>query len=282
MKIIYIVSTGRSGSTILDILLGNGEDILSCGELNRYVIREGSPTYWRHKESSPTRLFWANIKAKLEAKFPTEIDFEKLNKIVWKYEYHSDFFKLIPNREEFDIYSDFINKLNATIFENIDQSIIVDSSKYPARALKLAAILDCDIDFIYLQRDPRGVVKSFSKQGITQSSKSWLMANIYYLSVNLLCKFTVYRLRKKHKVIKVNYESLVGQPVATLEFIQQELQINLEPVIAKIKTDDFLTVGPLFEGNRMRMTDKVKLKQQVINYPNTVKNILTKIINCLV
>jgi len=282
MKIIYIISTGRSGSTILDILLGNGEDVLSCGELNRYVIREGSPTYWRHKPNSPTRVFWENIKAKLEAKFPDGLELKKINEIVSRYEYHSDFLKSSSNRDKFDVYSDFISKLNATIFENIEQKIIVDSSKYPARALKLAEILACDIDFIYLQRDPRGVVNSFSKQGLTQSSKSWLTANIYYLSVNLLCKFAVYKLRKKHKVIKINYESIVGQPVAALEFIQQELQINLEPVIEKIKTDDFLTVGPLFEGNRMRMTDKVKLKQHVTNYPNTVKNILTKIINCLV
>ncbi|MDM8566929.1 sulfotransferase [Candidatus Halobeggiatoa sp. HSG11] len=282
MKIIYIISTGRSGSTILDILLGNGEDILSCGELNRYVIREGSPTYWRHKKGFPTQVFWENIKAKLETKFPIGLDMQKLNDIVSKYEYHSDFFKLSNNKKEFAIYSDFITKLNATIFENIEQSTIVDSSKYPARALKLDEILDCDIDFIYLQRDPRGVVKSFSKQGITQSSKSWLAANIYYLSVNLLCKFTVFKLKKNHKVIKIKYESLVGQPVETLKFIQRELQINLQPVIDKIQTDDFLIVGPLFEGNRMRMTDKVKLKQHVTHYPNTVKNIFTKIINFMV
>ncbi|MCK5878093.1 MAG: sulfotransferase [Candidatus Marithrix sp.] len=280
MKIIYIISTGRSGSTILDILLGNGEDILSCGELNRYIIREGSPTYWRHKKGSPTLVFWENIKAKLEDKFSTKIDFKKLNELVLKYEYHSDFFSF--NTDDFTIYSDFVTKLNTTIFENIEQSIIVDSSKYPARALKLAKILDCEIDFIYLQRDPRGVVKSFSKQGLAQSPKSWLAANIYYLSVNLLCKFAIFKLRKKHKVIKVNYELLVEQPVATLEFIQQELQLNLQPVIEKVKTDDFLTVGPLFEGNRMRMTDKVKLKQHATNYPNTIKNKITKIINWIV
>ena len=282
MKIIYVISTGRSGSTILDILLGNGKDILSCGELNRYVIRGGSPTYWRHKKGSPTRVFWENIKAKLEAKFSAEFELQELKKVIQQFEYHSNFLNFNTNKKQFAIYSDFVTKLNATIFENIEQSIIVDSSKYPARALKLAKILDCEIDFIYLRRDPRGVVKSFSKQGITQSSKSWLAANLYYLSVNLLCKFTVYKLRKKHKVIKVSYEALVGQPIETLEFIQKELQINLQPVIEKIKTDNFLIVGPLFEGNRMRMTDKVKLKQHVTHYPNTIKNMFIRIINFLV
>ncbi len=282
MKIIYIISAGRSGSTILDILLGNGSDILSCGELNRYVIRDGSPTYWRHKKGSPTRVFWENIKAKLETKFPDEFELQEMKDIVSRYEYHNNFLKFSSDKNEFDIYSDFITKLNATIFENIEQSIIVDSSKYPARALKLAEILDCDIDFIYLQRDPRGVVNSFSKQGITQASKSWLAANIYYLSVNLLCKFTIFKLSKKYKIIKVKYEKLVSQPIETLDFIQQELQINLEPAIEKVKTNESLVVGPLFEGNRMRMTDKVKLKQHVTYYPNTIKNIFTRIINFLV
>ncbi len=44
MKIIYIMGAGRSGSTILDILLGNGEDILSCGKLRWYVAKQGIPS----------------------------------------------------------------------------------------------------------------------------------------------------------------------------------------------------------------------------------------------
>ena len=89
-KVIYIMGVGRSGSTILDILLGNGEDILSGGEINRYVVRQGIPTYWCHIENSPTFLFWKNIGTRLRDKFPEGLEFTQLNQLSQKYEYHTE------------------------------------------------------------------------------------------------------------------------------------------------------------------------------------------------
>ena len=42
-NIIYIIGSGRSGTTLLDILLGNGNNIFSAGELNRFTKRNGIP-----------------------------------------------------------------------------------------------------------------------------------------------------------------------------------------------------------------------------------------------
>ncbi len=281
-KVIYIMGVGRSGSTILDILLGNGEDILSGGEINRYVVRQGIPTYWCHIENSPTFLFWKNIGTRLRDKFPEGLEFTQLNQLSQKYEYHTGIFNLGFDKKEWNRYSHFVSSLYETIFENIKPATLVDSSKYPYRALKLAKILPYEVKFIYLKRDPRGVVKSFAKKGTPNASKSWLSANLFYLLVNLLCQFVVYRLKKKHKVVEVKYEALIGQPIETLTLIQDELQINLEPVIEKVKRGEFLTVGPLFEGNRMRMTDKVKLETKLSPYPKKFKNGLTRLINFLV
>ena len=55
-KIIFIMGAGRSGTTILDIALGNADGVFSCGELNRYPVRKGIPTGF-HK--MPDRgIFW--------------------------------------------------------------------------------------------------------------------------------------------------------------------------------------------------------------------------------
>jgi len=283
-KIIYIMGAGRSGSTILDVLLGNGEDILSCGELNRYIVRQGIPSYWRYIENSPTAIFWKKIGSKLRNKFPDGIDFNQLKKLSQKYEFHRGIFKLGFDKKEWNYYSHFTSTLYETIFENISQPTIVDSSKYPYRALKVAKILSYDIGFIYLKRDPRGVVKSFAKKGIPLKSKSWLSANLYYLLINLLCQLTVYQLKKKHKVkvVEVKYEALIGKPIDTLTRIQNELQINLEPVIEKVKQDEFLMLGPIFEGNTIRMTNKIKLDRRLPIYAKTVKNWFTQLMNFVV
>jgi len=281
MKIIYIMGAGRSGSTILDILLGNGEDILSCGELRWYVANQGIPSGGK-KISPKTAIFWQKIGTKLREKFPDGIEFSQLKKLSRKYEYHSGIFNLGFDKKEWSRYSQFVSTLYETIFENISQSTIVDSSKYPYRALKVAEILPYEIGFIYLKRDPRGVVKSFAKKGIPLGSKPWLSANLYYLLNNLLCQFAVYRLKRKHKVVEVKYEALIGKPIETLTRIQDELQINLEPAIEKVKQDEFLMLGPIFEGNIIRMTEKIKLEKKLSIYPKTLKNWFTRLINFVV
>ena len=41
--LIYIIGAGRSGTTLLDIVLGNNENTISLGEINRYYKRNGIP-----------------------------------------------------------------------------------------------------------------------------------------------------------------------------------------------------------------------------------------------
>ncbi len=57
-KIIYIIGAGRSGTTLLDIILGNEDSFFSSGELNRYLKREGIPHCARDKHVS---LFWEEV-----------------------------------------------------------------------------------------------------------------------------------------------------------------------------------------------------------------------------
>ncbi|NJO14236.1 MAG: sulfotransferase [Thioploca sp.] len=286
-KIIYIISLGRSGSTILDIILGNGKDILSCGELNRYAISQGKPGYWRLFKDSPTFLFWDKINTKLAKRFyDNNINYLLLKELIRKYEYHTAFFtRSKAKRKDFKEYSYFLLSLYQILFETIDNSIIVDSSKYPARALRLAEIASphYQLGFIYLQRDPKGVVASFAKKGIKQPSKSYFKANLYYLLVSLLCKYTVYQLKKKkYPVIEIRYEDLIARPVEIISDIQDKLDLDLINTIDKVKRDETLQIGPLFEGNRLRLQKNLKLITKNSTYPKNIKNFLTRLINLVV
>lgn len=284
-KIIYIIGLGRSGSTILDILLGNGKDILSCGELNRYPSRNGKPAYWCLFKNSPVFLFWNEINTKLAKNFyDNNINCYRLRELVMKYEYHTAFFRRSKG-EDFKEYSYFLLGLYQTLFETIDSSIIADSSKYPARALRLAEIASphYQLGFIYLQRDPRGVVASFAKKGIKQPSKSYFGANLYYLLISLLCKYTVYQLKKKkYPIIEIKYEDLIAKPVEIMSDIQDKLDLDLTNAIEKVKRDEILQVGPLFEGNRLRLQENLKLVTKSSTYPKNIKNFLTRLINLVV
>ena len=283
-KIIYILGLGRSGSTILDILLGNGKDILSCGELNRYPGHQGKPGYWRLFKNSPTFLFWDEINTKLAKHFYDDnMVYPRLRELIMKYEYHTSFFR--KKEADFKEYSYFLLSLYQILFETTDSSTIVDSSKYQARALRLAEVASpyYQLGFIYLRRDPRGVVNSFAKQGVKQPSKSYLQANLYYLLVSLLCNYTVYQLKKqKYPLIEIKYEDLIAKPVEVMSDIQKQLDLDLTNVIEKVKRDEILTVGPLFEGNRLRLQENLRLATKNPAYPKNIKNFLTRLINLVV
>ena len=89
-KIVYILGSGRSGSTILDMLLGNHEDIESFGELAN-IATAG----WINNEycSSGVRVndspFWNSVKSRFLEKANDEnaiVKFAALTKTINKKE----------------------------------------------------------------------------------------------------------------------------------------------------------------------------------------------------
>lgn len=257
-KIIYLIGAGRSGTTLLEIILGNGKGIFNCGELNRFPEYDGLPKL--REDGDPKYDFWKNIKGKLLRKH----DLNHQTQYHKEFEYHGGFFKTFfsgknsKNRED---YYSFLKEQYLTIFDSIQEKIITDSSKYPLRGFHLSQALPYEISYIYIKRDPAAVVRSFGKGDVEQSAKHWILANAYYFFVNFLCSITTRKLRKKYRVVEIKYEDLLEKPEQTLDFIQESIDIDLSDAIQKIKNNESLNVGFLFDGNRIRLNDTIKLKR---------------------
>ena len=62
IRVLYIMGAGHSGSTVLDIILGNHPDILSVGELSNFVRRRAiNGKYCACGKPANTCQFWSNI-----------------------------------------------------------------------------------------------------------------------------------------------------------------------------------------------------------------------------
>jgi len=302
-KIIYIMGAGRSGTTLLDIILGNGDNLFSCGELNHYPrvhppqiqgLPQFEKGFYKHIKTHPedaldeprhqfyyqSLQFWQHVLQTLTAKQGGSINFQRLNQLHARYEYHSAFFKKHNHHSKAkQTYNTFIRHLYESIFEHIDADIIVDSSKYPMRALQLAEILPYELNYLYLKRDPVGVVESFEKKQFPNMHKSWLGANQYYLLTNMLCCAIGRQLKKTHPVLEIYYEDLISKPIQTLKFIETQLNIDLTASLTKIRDQQPLEVGYLFCGNPIRKKPYIELQQHLSKRPPTLKNTLTRIIN---
>lgn len=276
--IIYIIGSGRSGTTLLDIILGANEDIFSGGELTRYALRQGVPTGF--PQNSERTKFWREFTEQFKQRY----DLLKAEDLIHEFEYYniSSVKQILgfSNRKRYGAYQQFIHDFFLELFDKIEENVVVDSSKYPNRALHLSdSLRDFKISYLYIKRDPVGVVKSFAKTDVYIPPKNWLKANLYYFLSNLICMWTVGRLRRKHKVLEVKYEDLVSHPVEELQKMAIAFDLDLSTAMKKIESDDDLRVGNLFEGNSLRIKEKIRLNRGVPEHPVTIKNILTRIFN---
>jgi hypothetical protein len=255
-KLVYIMGAGRSGTTLLDIILGNNPGIFSAGELNRFTRNAGVPRTGGRQ--SGTDRFWKAFKDSLEDALG-QPDYERLHGVAMRYEYHKAFIR--PPRRIDPRYKRYIETFFRLLFEHAGTDVIVDSSKYPMRGLFLSRILDCETCYIYIKRNPRDVVRSFSTKDVEQPRKGWLMANLYLLWVHLACRNIYRRLGKKHKAVTVTYDELVSHPGRTLQTISSALDLDLGQVMARVDEGAPLVPGRLFEGNRIRNEESITIRK---------------------
>jgi len=274
--IIYIIGAGRSGTTVVDVMLGNAGGVFSAGELNRYPKAKGKQT---GLDERPDRTrFWRNFSRAFAGRY----DLDRQLDIHREIEYHTGYAKRIiglMNRARYAEYQAFLRDFFDHLFSSIEESIVVDSSKYPGRAVALSDTLPYRICYLYIKRDPVQVVKSMVKTDVVIAPRSWVAANVYYLLVNHLAKLALRKLRRTHAVFEVRYEDLIGEPETYLQRIGGAFDIDFSEVAKKVSGDEYLKVGDLFAGNTMREQERIKLRRKESEYPASLRNWLTRMIN---
>jgi hypothetical protein len=279
--LIYIIGAGRSGTTVLDIMLGNVNGSISLGEINRFFKRNGIPP--KREKESKVYNFWINLKDQMIGSGFNDMLY--LQKLSQQNEYHLAFVKSLFKK----CNSEYVNAIveqYGYIGQNTSQNVLIESSKYPVRALNLSNYLDRDqfqIKYIYLKKDPEKVVKSFQKKNLEQPSKGFLMANLYYLIVNILCGITIRILKiKGHRVGTLRYEDLISTPKETLLKLGSDIDEDYSELMRKLIIKEPLNTGYVFDGNRIRLKETLILRDSDTKEKTKGKLSFTRIFNYIV
>ncbi len=246
--LIYLMGAGRSGTTILATLLGNIDGVRNLGELHQlpeHVLGEKNCSCGKELYMCP---FWSENASELEL-----FKFSEYGKAASDLENHSKILGYFFKNKKNEIYSRANQELLDKVLNN-DQ-FVVDSAKYIGRALALKYNTDFNIKYIYVVRDPRGVIDSFSKN--VQTKKSFFSSIFYYAAVNFLASLVSNTLLKG-KVLKVRYEDVIGSPEDTLRTISAFIGAPVDDLISKLNAGDELDMGHIIGGNRIRDSGKVK------------------------
>lgn len=252
------MGAGRSGTTALATFLGNSSEILNLGEMHQYfkhVVDE--------KECSCGKLlneceFW---RSKIDCL--TQESSENSRKLSEKMESHSSIIKHLLNsfsNIEYERYIELHQSILDSIQSDSEKSTLLDSSKYIGRALALNKLDNIELKIIYVVRDVRGVINSFSKK--VQTSKSPLSTIVYYSLINLVAEF-ISRFIFRKKVIKIRYEDLIENPISLFEKIEKFINIDLTDIKEKIHKEQAFSIGHIVGGNRLKKNKEIYFRKDI-------------------
>ena len=247
------MGAGRSGTTMLATLLGEHKEITTLGEMHQFLdhIIENKECSCGLKLSECEE--WRGVLFDVEKKFSNK-ELQRINEQNSKLEFHSNFLNALSKSDK--EYEKFQVELGAIIERQNENKFYLDSSKYASRALLLNRVWDMDFKVIYVVRDLRGVINSFSKQ--VQSPKGAYSTIVYYLLINFIAEIASIALGKK-KVLKIRYEDYVKGYDEELKKIGTFLSLNMDEVIQKLDKEGDFYVPHIIGGNRLKKNKKVKL-----------------------
>ncbi len=274
MKVLYIVGVGRSGSTLLERMLGAVPGSVNTGELNAVFSRVAAQDqrcgcgerfsacpFWR---SVGQHAFggWSQVAERMAALQPRLVRQRHLPALITG---------RAPARylQELDEYLDTYHRLYQAIATISGADVVVDASKATAQLFALRRLGSLDIRVLNLVRDSRGVASSWSKAGVSKPQSVDGDAMGTYAPHRLAMLWAALQLESAalsagaSHATRVRYEDLVADPRATLE--RALVGLGLPPAAGALDHvgPASVTLGPSHgvAGNRSRFVEgRIKLE----------------------
>lgn len=228
IRVVHVLCKGRSGSTLLDRLLGERADAFSAGELRRFweLYLDGG----RHRCSCGRLVadcgVWRDVArdpavaAALGRRHAERIGRQSRPRVL------AGWLRRVRQR------SDDASALYAAVGRVTGAATIIDSSKSLTAFGSAALGRGVAVSVVHLVRDPRAVAHSWSRskplvdrrgeglqrRGAVDSAVTWLAKN---LAVELAVPMAARR------SVRVRYEQLASEPGETVAVIGRELGLAM-------------------------------------------------------
>jgi hypothetical protein len=240
VRVLFIGGTDRSGSTLLDLLLGRQDGFVSVGELRRLWDR-GLQRNELCGCGAPLRQcpFWSAV---IREAFG-ELAPERLAGIR-RVQRHVERLRHLPEllfrpvrsgayRTALGRYTDVLRRLYRAIASVSGADVIIDSSKHPVHGVVLGRMEGVDRSAVHLVRDSRAVAYSMqrvrrrpevpdreaymARRGPLRSALEWDARNAFLA------------LTAGPAAVRVRYEELVERPDATVRRIVNRVRSGTGP-----------------------------------------------------
>ena len=268
-KLVYILGTGRCGSTVFEIVLGSHPNIQSTGEFHGIPFPRWMPRVDCACGQAFDRCpFWG----------PVRQEYQKLVDLDRQFRTRSLFedYRSLPRTIIYRLFGPRILRQHARGMADLirvisrvsGKEVVSESSKSAARGYvyTFARSPDFDVYFIHLVRDGRGYM--YSKTTVPDGAaigrkravqNPWELA-LRWVVPNLLAKLLCSRPRDRY--LRVRYEDFIERPVETLEEVGRFLGLDMTPVVETVRAHRPIPVDHLFGGNRLRFNRTITLESR--------------------
>lgn len=270
MKIIFIGSYPRSGSTILDVIIRKtkNSNFISIGEFF-YVFEKG----FTNNELCADGVkfldhpFWKEIFLNLgHERAAKELEFFK-NPLFFPIFF---FIGCINKTILINFFPNLFQTLNTAlerVYKNSGKRIIIDASKDPRQLFILTLLRNVDIEILHLIRDSRATAFSwkkkkiykenvyFKKKSILRSSLRWMNDHLWLI---LLAKIN-YKIPYK----QLFYENL--DKIHSFTFFEKKYYVDLKKEVSKFNIEIGGNVNKFTNFKTINIDNEWKLKMKKID-----------------
>lgn len=256
VKVLFIAAWARSGSTILDNVLGEFDGFFSAGELHNLwdldAIGRRRCGCGRYIDECDV---WARI---LGDAFGDDLDIDQTREWQRKISKVHHTWRLLrwkaarSSSRVIDHYADATARMYRSIAEVTGARVIVDSSKRPTYAALLSRLPGVEPYFVHLVRDPRAVAYSWQRHKEELVVHSPFHSSLRWITWNIAIGSVV---RRQPGSVLVRYEDFVARPREVLERITGMV-------------GEFPKVFPLADGDRAVLLSR---KHSASGNPNRFK-----------
>ncbi|MGH8793209.1 MAG: sulfotransferase [Stackebrandtia sp.] len=268
VKVLFIGGLGRSGTTLLERLLGQLPGAAPLGEVAHLWERDIRDDEACACGSSFSACeFWLRVGAAAFGDW-SRVDLDRLLELKATVDRTRHIPALAarklkgPYRKLVDEYSSYYHRLYAAAAADTRAQFVVDSSKHASLAYCLRWCEDIDLRVLHVVRDSRGVAYSWTKEVARPESRGGDQMTRYSPTRTALlwnaqnAAFSLLR-RRGVPVRRVRYEKLMADPRAVVgrlaEFAGAPITHDAQ---LQYIGDDYADLGPSHSaaGNPMRFT----------------------------
>ncbi len=248
-KVIYVMGAGRSGSTILGVVLGNCPGVFFAGELYKWLPRQGEPTI----DDARRLAFWSDVRSRVGA--APAVEQGQVHQWLERSSGLVRVDRALARRRLRGPYRQITGELFEAIASSAEAACVVDTSHYPLRARELQAIEEIELYVLLLVRDPHDVVASFARKDVAERRFAPLTTRAYLLLTYLLSAVVFLR-QPRERRMTLFYEDLLDDPPGVLRALLDEVGCDGE-------LPDFgsLATGEALHGNRLLSEQVVALRR---------------------